>query len=72
MDFKQGEFRMKKALVLVVMIGMMAVVGCNKKVETPATTTESAITTDNGVTVEAITTEQAVSEGAVTSESAVK
>lgn len=65
---------MKKALVLVTLIGLMAVVGCNKKVEVPVTTTESAITTDSGVnvTVEAITTEQAVSEGAVTSESAVE
>lgn len=65
---------MKKALVLVTLIAMMAVVGCNKKVETPVTTTESAIVTDSGinVTVEAITTEQAVSEGAVTTESAVE
>ena len=65
---------MKKALVLVTLIGMMAVVGCTKKVEAPVTTTESAITTDSGinVTVEAITTEQAVSEGAVITESAVK
>lgn len=60
---------MKKALVLVTLIGLMAVVGCNKKVEVPVTTTESAITTDSGVTVtwEAITT-----EGVITSESAVK
>ena len=67
---------MKKFLVMATIVAGLAVVGCNKTVEstTPATTSE-AITTDSGMvtTVEAITTEQAVSEGVVVAtESAVK
>ena len=67
---------MKKVLVVATLVAGLAIVGCNKTVEstTPATTSV-AITTDSGVTAtwEAITTEQAVTEDAVVAtESAVE
>lgn len=51
---------MKKALTMVSLIAMLAV-GCNKNVEAPVTTSDSAITTDAVIviTAEAITTESA-------------
>lgn len=66
---------MKKFLVVATIVAGLAVVGCNKTVEsTVPATTSGAITTDSGIvtTVEAITTEQVVSEVAVTTESAVQ
>ena len=59
---------MKKVLVVATLVAGLAIVGCNKTVEsTTPTTTSVAITTDSGITVtwEAITTEQAVTEDAV-------
>ena len=64
---KEGGNEMKKVLLLVTLVAMMAVVGCNKN-----KTTESVATTESAVATEAAVTEEAVvaTETAVTTESA--
>jgi len=68
--------KMKKVLVLVSLVAMMAVVGCNKN-QPAATeaTTETAVTTEAAVTEEAVvetTTVEAVTTEAATSEAAAQ